>query len=109
MVFNFNNKFPPTGQFPVHFFYKVYDIRLSSSAPVGAVPMTDTSNLNNTASERIAHSPPLFLLRRLADIFERHSTSLCILFLDDFSQACDSIGHSHLESTGSLPSCLQAL
>ena len=38
-------------------------------------------------------STPLFLLRRLTEIFERHSTSLYILFLD-WSQAFDSIGHS---------------
>ena len=35
---------------------------------------------------------PLFLLRRLTEISERHSTSLCMLFLG-LSQACDSIGH----------------
>ena len=40
-------------------------------------------------------STPLFLLRRLTEIFGRHSTSLYILFLD-WSQAFDSIGHSHL-------------
>ena len=43
-------------------------------------------------------STPLFLLRRLTEIFERHSTSLYILFLD-WSQAFDSIGHPHLAAS----------
>lgn len=43
----------------------------------------------------LLHSTPLFLLRRL--IFERYSTSIHILFLD-WSQAFDSIGHSHLKA-----------
>jgi hypothetical protein len=41
------------------------------------------------------YAPPLLLLRRLTEIFERHSTPLYILFLD-WSQAFDSIGHQHL-------------
>ena len=40
-------------------------------------------------------STPLFLLRRLTEMFERHPTSLDILFLD-WSQAFDSSGHPHV-------------
>ena len=43
-------------------------------------------------------SPPLFLLRRLREIFQRHSTSLYILFLI-WSQAFDSIRHPHLAAS----------
>lgn len=40
-------------------------------------------------------SPLLSFSSALTEIFERHSTSLHILFLD-WSQAFDSIGHPHL-------------
>ena len=43
-------------------------------------------------------STPLFLLRRLTEVFKRHSASLYILFLD-WSQAFDPIGHSHLAAS----------
>ena len=41
---------------------------------------------------------PLFLIRRLVELFERHTTSLYILFLD-WSQAFDCINHSHLTAS----------
>lgn len=42
-------------------------------------------------------STPLFLLRRLTEIFERRSAPLHILFLY-WSQAFDSISHTHLQA-----------
>jgi hypothetical protein len=42
-------------------------------------------------------STPLFLLRRLTEIFERRTSSLHILFLD-WPQAFDSISHQHLHA-----------
>ena len=57
------------------------------------------------------YAPPLLLLRRLTEIFERHSTPLYILFLD-WSQAFDSIGQQHLAAAlpryGILPFLVQA-
>ena len=43
-------------------------------------------------------SAPLFLIRRMVELFERHTTSLYILFLD-WSQAFDSVGHEHLAAS----------
>ena len=43
-------------------------------------------------------STPLFILRRLTELFERHSSSLYILFLD-WSQASDSVTHSALRAS----------
>ena len=43
-------------------------------------------------------SSPLFIIRRLAELFERHTTSLYILFLD-WSQAFDCISHEHLTAS----------
>ena len=45
------------------------------------------------------HPPQLFLLRRLTEIFERHSTSLHRILFLDWSHAFDSfdsVGHPHL-------------
>ena len=42
-------------------------------------------------------STPLFILRRLTELFERHSSSLYILFLD-WSQAFDSVSHPALRA-----------
>lgn len=42
-------------------------------------------------------SAPLFLLRRLTEIFERRTSSLHILFLD-WPQVFDSISHQHLHA-----------
>ena len=38
---------------------------------------------------------PLFLIRRMVELFERHATSLYVLFLD-WSQPFDCISHDHL-------------
>ena len=43
-------------------------------------------------------SSPLFIIRRLAELFERHTTSLFILFLD-WSQAFDCISRAHLAAS----------
>ena len=58
-------------------------------------------------------SSPLFIIRRLAELFERHTTSLYILFLD-WSQAFDCISHEHLTASLvriglPLPLCMQFL
>ena len=42
-------------------------------------------------------STPLFIFRRLTELFERHSSSLYLLFLD-WSQAFDSISHPALRA-----------
>ena len=42
-------------------------------------------------------STPLFILRRLTELFERHSSSLYIFFLD-WSQAFDSVSHPALRA-----------
>ena len=42
-------------------------------------------------------STPLFILRRLTELFERHSSSLYMLFLD-WSQAFDSVSHPALRA-----------
>lgn len=43
-------------------------------------------------------SSPLFIISRLAELFEQHTTSLYILFLD-WSQAFDCISHEHLTAS----------
>eukprot|EP00435_Cladocopium_sp_Y103_P049159 s155_g14.t1 len=68
---------------------------LASSSNAWHIPLILSFILSNSASVPIPLFPPLFLIRRLTEIFERHSTSLYILFLD-WSQAFDSIGHPHL-------------
>ena len=47
---------------------------------------------------RRSTSAPLFLIRRMVELFERHTTSLYILFLD-WSQAFDSVSHEHLAAS----------
>ena len=42
------------------------------------------------------HPPHLFLLRRLTEILEHHSTSLHRILFLDWSHAFDSVGHPHL-------------
>ena len=64
-----------------------------------ATPLTLLTNISihtNMVFARIDFSPLLYFSSVISpNFFERHSTSLYILFLD-WSQAFDSIGHPHL-------------
>ena len=47
---------------------------------------------------RLSTSALLFIIRRMVELFERHTTPLYILFLD-WSQAFDSVSHEHLAAS----------
>ena len=75
--------------------YKIYSSmlqhKLASSVDYLIGPRQFGFRSGRSASE------PLFIIRRLIELFERHTAPLYILFLD-WAQAVDSVDHAYVES-----------
>ena len=80
----------------VNTIYKLYATLLQQRLSASLEPHLSPQQFGFRKNRSL--STPLFIIRRLLEIFERHTTSLYVLFLD-WSQAFDCVPHSQIRAS----------